>query len=437
MVERVSDHELAFYVRMPYMVGVYLAVNSVPDLYAVVDGPDCLFFKAEFVHGTHDMHATLLNAEGRHRVINTVADTHKVVLDREDAILSLLREVCANPEVGAVIVTALPMAAITGSQYDRLARLVSEESGKPVFDVPAKSLQADWLEGYAEVLAALATGLSLQHGQVEGGVAVVGLLLDRGEADHLANIRVLRRLMEQGLGLRVISVWPSNSRVSTLSNAGKAKYVVSLPYGRKAARTLARRTGATLIETVLPFGIEGTAQFLRDIANATGLEQRAETFIREESEACLKLLQKASERVLRGMQFGFIGDPYLAPRVKSLLETLGAKIVGFLPTQYPPSQCADLPDAKAFESGEMDFCITTTQGIEVVAQRHIPYFEFGFPSYGRHMFAGAPFLGFEGALWFVEALVNHVLFFRGLQRQGLFLPNPFAKTRPSLQPPTG
>lgn len=408
------------YVRMPFTVGVYLAVNALSDARVVVDGPDCLFFKAEFVHGTHDLHSTLLDAASRHRVIHTVADTNNVVVDREGLITDLLRRVASEPDVGVVFVTALPMAAITGSQYDRLARLVRSETGKPVLEVAAKSLQGDWLDGYAEVLAALASGLDLAPDpRDEDAVALVGLLLDRTEADNLANVLELKRLLEQGLGLRVTSVWPSNQAVARLARAGTARTVVSLPYGRKAACALARRTGAALVEAEVPLGLRGTAEFLRAVAGATGREGLAEALIRAEEEACAPLLRRASDHVLRGRRIGFVGDPYLAPRLAEYLADLGAVPAGHVSTRYPPPDDPGWPGAESLAKGAVDLCLTTTLGTEVLARRRIPHVDFGFPSYGRHALVTAPFLGYRGALWLAQMLANEVVFQEGLRRFGL------------------
>lgn len=408
------------YVRMPFTVGVYLAVNAVPDASVVVDGPDCLFFKAEFVHGTHDLHSTLLDAASRHRVIHTVADTNNVIVDREGVLTDLLRRVASEPDVGVVLVTALPMAAITGSQYDRLARLVRSETGKPVLEVAAKSLQGDWLDGYAEVLAALASGLDLAPDPMdEDAVAVVGLLLDRTEADNLANVLELKRLIEGGLGLRVASVWPSNRGVAQLARAATARTVVSLPYGRKAARILARRTGAALVEADVALGLRGTAAFLRAVAGATGRQGPCEDLIRAEEEACAPLLRRASDRVLRGRRIGFVGDPYLAPRLAEFVTDLGGVPAGHVSTQYPPPDDPGWPGGEALANGAVDLCLTTTLGTEVLARRRVPHVDFGFPSYGRHALATAPTLGYRGALRLAQMLADEVVFQEDLRRFGL------------------
>lgn len=409
------------YVRMPYSLGVYLAVNAIPDAYLVVDGPDCLFFKAEFVHGTHDLHSTLLDAASRHRVIHTVADTNNVVVDRDAVVTDLLLRVASAPEVGAVLVTALPMTAITGSQYDRLARIAHAETGKPILEVAANSLRGDWLDGYAEVFASLASGLDLVPRERDpDGVALVGLLLDRTEADNLANILELKRLLEDGLGLKVVASWPSNQRIFRLAQAGTVSHVISFPYARKAARILAERTGASLTEAKVPFGLKATADLLRAVARVTGREERAETLIRAEEETCAPWLRLASERAIRGHRFGLVGDPYLAPRIAEFLEALGGMVAAYVSTRYPPPDVLPgVPGAEAMQRGRVDLCITTTLGLDILGRHHIPHSEFGFPSYGRHALSTTPFLGYRGAVWFAQWLAGEIGFQEDLRRFGL------------------
>ena len=44
--------------KNPYMVGVYLATNAVKDAVLVVDGPDCLFLKAN-MYTAHTIYTRL------------------------------------------------------------------------------------------------------------------------------------------------------------------------------------------------------------------------------------------------------------------------------------------------------------------------------------------------------------------------------------------
>lgn len=398
--------------RQPYLIGTYLGVNAVPDVALLVDGPDCLFFKAEYVQGTHDVHAALLDPAGRHRVVHTLADTVNVVLDRESRIRDLIARVGAQPDVAAVLVSALPMASITGSQYDRLAREVAVELGKPVLDVPARSLQTDWLDGYAEVLAALARGLPLDAGPATpGAVALVGPLVHRAEGDAMADARELVRLCEADLGLDVVSVWPSCRPVAHLARAGRASVVVSLPAGRKAARLLARRTGAALVEAPVPFGTAATAAFLRAVAGATGRGERAEAAIAARGPAARALASRAG--IPAGARLAFIGDPGTAAGFPGLAEDLGAVVVACVSSGHPAVAVAGLPGLEALSGpGDADLCLCGTRGVEGCVDRGIPFLEHGFPAYGTRALTAVPSLGWDGVAGMAERVGNRLRWWR-------------------------
>jgi nitrogenase molybdenum-iron protein alpha/beta subunit len=410
----VSDDRWLGVVRLPYMVGVYLGVNAFPDVWMVVDGPDCLFFKAEYVHGSQDLHSTLLSPTGRHRVAHTLADTVNVVTDREPDIADLIRRVASRDEAAMVLLTAMPMASITGSQYDRIGREVAAAVGKPILDVPARSLDGDWLDGYAEVLDGVARGIPLPAADRDpGAVAVVGMLVDRTEADRLADVVEVRRMLRQGLGLDVAAVWPSNAPLAALAGVARAGTVVSLPYGRKAARTLARRTGATLVEADLPVGLEASARLLAAVGEATGRADRAGAFVRAEREAVAAAIDVARSRGLGGRALAVITDPHLAAGLVSFAADVGASVSAVLSTRHPSRPVAGLPGREAFgrDAGmKADLCLCTTRGIEVATELGMPWMEIGFPSYGTHALAPVPTLGFRGAIALSGRLWNHLRF---------------------------
>jgi nitrogenase molybdenum-iron protein alpha/beta subunit len=390
------------------MIGTYLGVNAVSDAALIIDGPDCLFFKAEYIHGTHDVHATLLDPAGHHRVVHTLADTVNVVLDREVEIRDLITRVGSRIGTGAVLVSALPMASITGSQYDRLAREVAVELAKPVLDVPARSLQTDWLDGYAEVLVALARGLPLVEGPTRpDAIALVGPLVHRSEGDAMADVRELVRLCEDDLGLSVASVWPSGRPVAHLAQAGRAGVVVSLPCGRKAARILARRTGATLVEAPTPFGTGQTAAFLRAVAVATGREARAEEVIAAGIPRARAAAAWAG--IPRGVRLAFVGDPGTAEGFPGLADDLGAAATACVSSGHPAVAVGGLPGLEALQSRDgVDLCIAGTRGVEACIDRRIPFLEHGFPSYGTRVLTAAPSLGWAGGPAMAERIANRL-----------------------------
>lgn len=408
--------------RIPYMVGVYLGVNAVPDAYVLTDGPDCLFFKAEYVHGAQDMHSTLLDVRGRHRVAHTLADINNVVLDREGHITSLARRLTEEPGAGIVLLTAMPMASITGTQYDRIARELSRETGKLVAEVPARSLQGDWIDGYGQVMAAIARAVEIPEGHEKksGRVAIVGPLVDRTEADRLADVRELKRICEDGLGLEVCSVWPSNVPVSELARVSEAETIISLPYGKRAAKILKKRTGAKLVEAPLPVGPAGVAGFVGAAGAACGREAEAEAFLSTEKDRWREHLELLSGE-LAGRRFVVIADPWLAEATVKLLRDVGATVVAAQSTSSDPKPVLDLPTPEELGGRvDADMFMVPTRGIDYALRLAKPFFEFGFTSYGTHAFFDAPMLGMGGAVNLLSGVASNLALFSGTAGCGAF-----------------
>ncbi len=63
---------------IPYLTGVYVAVNGIDDAYLVVDGPNCVFFRIPQLQPNHDWLADLARSSGLHRVVDTDATPSRV-----------------------------------------------------------------------------------------------------------------------------------------------------------------------------------------------------------------------------------------------------------------------------------------------------------------------------------------------------------------------
>src|SRR5262245_56522452 len=83
--------------RAPFLIGVYLATNAIPDAYTIVDGPDCLFFKSEYIHGKHDIGSTLLDVFDQHRIVLTNVNAANVAKSHGDAVLRKIKQVDGLP----------------------------------------------------------------------------------------------------------------------------------------------------------------------------------------------------------------------------------------------------------------------------------------------------------------------------------------------------
>lgn len=412
-------------VTYTYLVGVFVAINAIRDAYLLVEGPDCAHMKTQFVQGNHDWMSTLTSVSGYHRIANTALHPSHMTSSREQSVSDALMALAKHEATGGVLLTSMPMAFITGADYERLCGDVAEATGKMPIHIPGKSLSGDWLDGYDETLLALASQLDLSGGDPQANpnkVAIIGNLFDRNEEDQRANTRELRRLIE-GMGLELTSVWLDGGDFADLSAARDAGVVISLPYARRAAKAVVRQTGAKLIKTDLPFGLPATEHWLRTLGDELGRRDQAEALIERELTEIIPRLEWVIPHQFQGKRFGFVGDPYLVQGMNDITKLLGAEL-GFVVIPNPPRRTRHFdgildPGTKQliwpkmgtfrrFVLGERD-----TTGVDLLVTNDagssfagMASFEFGFPSFHSHHLFERPSLGFRGFMAFADSMAN-------------------------------
>lgn len=436
----------------PFMVGVYLAINAVRDAFLLVDGPDCAHMKTQYVQGNHDWLSTLTDISGFHRVANTALHPFHMARSREQELVALLNRMAAHRPAGVVLICPMPMAAITGVDYERLARIAEREGEHaPVVAVPGRSLSGDWLSGYASTLTSLAKSIDLEGAAGRAGkVAIVGYLCDRNEGDHRANLAHLGELLSQA-GLELCSTWLSGGTFEELRRVREAELILSFPYGRRAARLLGRRLGVPVVETALPFGLDGSARWLRQVAHAAGRTDRVEEVIERALDRVVPPLQWVVPAVFLHRRVSFIGDPFLLQGFLDHAAELGCRRGPMMVTaraghtpelaeraeelslQFEPTRNQMMTHLEPLQRGEVDLVVTNSDGASLIGGE-TPVMEFGYPSYFTHALYERPFLGFDGALAFTDSMANALrqvdLLRLHRRREGLGAPRPSRPQEP-------
>lgn len=379
--------------RLPFLNGVYIAIDALADAYLIVDGPYCVFTKAEMQY-CHNLRSRLLPPLGHRRVVHTgqVEDREEVKslsTDRTALVDGIFASVCARPDAGIVLSTTFDFHELVGFPLKELTRRHARPGGPLVRHIPSRSLGGTWLEGYARTCAALAEGVSLRAGRRrKDSVALVGYLHDRDEPDHAGNLRELRRLLK-GLGLTVESIWLSGGGRAELEAAERASLVISLPYAREAARIVAKRTGARLCEAELPLGLSATERFLLKVASATGRRARAVGLAAAESREAVRDTQAHVQRIVAGRGAVILQeDPALESALRELCAELGLLTGGEAPDDA--RRVCFAPTGDAFGADLM----------------HVPM---GYPNYVEHPVSERPFLGYSGFRHLVDRVASAIL----------------------------
>lgn len=411
--------------NLPYLMGYYLAANAVRDLCALVDGANCVMQKVDLLAGNHDLFCTLLSEDGMHRAVCSMASPLSPHKNPEKKLAALANSIAASGRFGAVAMTGLPFCRMAGIDYAGVAAVCSGKA--PVCGVPPMSMEADWLDGYDATLEALAGVLPLKGKKSRIKAAVAGYFMDRNEFDHAANIKEMRRLL--GLcGVELVSVWPSGGTCADLSRAGEAGLMISLPYGRKTARSLAARTGASLLETGLPMGIAGTSAWLSAVRKAAGFKGPLPDAVLAEERAASAAVFPAL-RGLASKRTLFAGDPHLFAAFASFAGELCSSVTAaFLCSDPRPSGTAAMPAALLFAPRPEDaqaalgalgrydrpaLAVASTFARTEGLTGGVPVVELGFPSYGHHCLADEPFLFYEGSRRLAARMLNALQSGRG------------------------
>lgn len=416
--------------RQAYQLGIYQAVSAIPDAYLVIDGPDCIIRKAQYLQGKHDWRATLLDVSGHHRLATTLLHDDEVIGSKGEMFAQRLRDIGAEAQPGVVFSSAMPHVRLIGTDYDMVARDSGSGIAAPILEVPSQALEGDYLDGYGEVLTTLAEGLPLDVSTPDPRtVAVIGHHMHRMEEDCLADARELYRLLT-ALKLDIASMWlDGTSTAAQLSNVAEAGLLLALPSGRRAAKKLAARTGARVLEVALPVGLEGTREFLTVVGEATGRQAEAADFIGKELRRVVPRLEFAISHVFVDRSVAFSGNPHLFDGMVDMVEELGMRLVHLSAPCHPnhaglSSEPRGLMEVRplygvtdaviAKEVGQLDaldvdLIVANSMFHKVSSGLKGARVEVGFPSDFNHALHPQPTLGFEGWLSLVDRMANALL----------------------------
>ncbi len=380
--------------KLPFLNGVYIAVDAIAGAYLIVDGPYCATNKAEMQY-CHNLRSRLLPQLGHNKIAHTGEpdareEVQSLSTDRTAHVESVFTKVCGQGDAEIVLATSFDFHDLLGFPLREIAQRHGKTAAGLVCHIPSKSLGGTWLDGYAGACAALARELRLRPGKGSpDAVAVVGYLQDRDEPDNAGNLRELRRLLG-ALGLKVVSVWLSGGGRRELEAAEGAGLVLSLPYAREAAASVAQRIKAKLCVVDLPLGLGATERFLKTVGAASGRTGKAKSFAAAESALAVKDTEGHVMKLVAGRSAQIRQeDPELTLRLEELCGELGLAVTA----------PGDRVEGKVL-------CFAPAAGGPTQGLVHVPL---GYPNYIEHPVGERPFLGYTGFRQLVDRVAAALL----------------------------
>ena len=372
-----------------------------------MDAPHCCFKKVEFIDRNHDLFCTLYKDDTCHRITTSGLNFKIAMNDRSVDIEKKLTTFAAHPDAKLILLASMPIASITGVQYDQIIRHAHKRIKKDIFEIPAQSLLKYYLTGYEDVLSAIAKKIPVDlKNKKKKTAALIGYFMDRNEGDHVANVELFRDIFRK-LGYQLSSVWLEGGTYQQLKKVDQADMIFSLPYGRNAASILARRTRTRHIPLEIPFGIEGASRCIRAIGAAVGEKERAEKIIAAELKKVIPIMQRIAPLFILGRSFTLCCDTFFAGPLSSALEEFGGVIRHIVHFGRDDRAFPDLKPGALGKITADDIVIGNSYALEIEPALHNSiYVQFGFPSPGNHYLVREPTLGYHGFIHSINKVLN-------------------------------
>jgi nitrogenase molybdenum-iron protein alpha/beta subunit len=408
----------------PYLDGVYLAVNAIPDAYLVYHAHDCGYFKAEKVAANHDLFSDLLRWDQMKRIVRTNIGNQEFVMGGESKLSARVRQVAERYNPGMIFVASSNVVILSGEDTRPAIKQLSAKIPIPLIPLPERNVYLDYLTGYLDTLSGFLAHAPFDNTCESKGVAVIGYIYHRHEGDCKGDVAELTRLLA-GIGAPDSLVLLNGQPVTVLRAQAPPAIALDIAEGWTGGAALTQRFGTQVHKAGLPLGIAATGDWLRLAGEALGKNEQAEAFIERELSDLVAQLQWLIPRHFMGKGVMLFADRLTLPYLARMMEELGMEVLGLGVTSFefdrePSSSLAIgaypmLPIhaeplravvRKAREEGRLDLVIGNSLIHQNLAHSCVPFVEVGYPCNYDHALSMRPLLGYTGVRVLVERIVN-------------------------------
>ncbi|MBW1811978.1 MAG: hypothetical protein JRJ87_27585, partial [Deltaproteobacteria bacterium] len=321
-----TSYQVGFNYLAPYLDGVYLAVNAMPDTYLIYDAHDCGYNKAEKIAGNHDLFSSLMRWDKVDRIVRTNLESREFIMGSDDRLSMRLRQIAERYSPNLIFIARSNVMIFTGHDVEQVISELDQKLTTPLARIPESHADRDHICGFldcvAEILAKLEPSAQPRH---EKRVLVAGYVFERHEGDHKGNVAEIDRILT-GIGALTGPILLDGNTFESYQQLEPADLVVDLASDWQAAREFSSRTGADYIQTTLPVGLEGTCNWIRSLASSLKLESQAEEFIDAELSQLAPMLQWLLPRFFLGRTAIIFADRQWIRPLVLFLEELGLRI---------------------------------------------------------------------------------------------------------------
>lgn len=291
--------------------GVIEAIDAIEDGFVLLHSPWGCKFYLEFA---------LIWSVGRLLKVGcTGIDEAAAILGGEERIHKCILQVekVYHPKLIALVNCCVGVTI--GEDIEGVAENIRSQVDSEILTISSAGYQGDVSDGYSISLTRLADLIEEPDLKVDNSVNLVGWFSNDSNLDEM------KRLLKL-VGVSVNSVFTAGTNLDAIRKASNAvrNIIVSEPAGLGAAEKMNDRFGIPHVTGLVaaPYGIEGTAQWLRTIAAEFGSESRAERIIEEEAAAARRAIEPIAAE-LKGKRAIIVSNPEKAVPFTQFISELG------------------------------------------------------------------------------------------------------------------
>ncbi|HOX45304.1 MAG TPA: nitrogenase component 1 [Myxococcota bacterium] len=324
-------------------------------------------------------------------------------------------------------------ARVEGSRaLKALAARLCRDATCPALLLAGAAEAPDLWAGYGAALGSLLELVSWEEPVAERHtLSLVGLLVHRREAEQVANLGELRRLVE-ALGVAMGPSFLAGEPLPALLQAFRSDLLLRLPYAGTSARAMAERTRRKVLDCPLPLGVTATSRWLLAMGRLLALDAELVQRLLEREEKKAWPRMETARRALAGKRLAIVADTASAAAWTGLALELGLcvgpvllldrsqggeaafdKLLGSAGHKRPEGLALGAPAELGALRAALDGAAVLPQlvvrpDLELGDSRWagLPTVEAGIPARRKHYIYPLPELGYAGAVAQAQRLLD-------------------------------
>lgn len=401
---------------LPYLIGIFLGINSFKDVILIVDGLNCVMSKVNYIHGNNDLYSNLLSMINGNRIVYTMNGP----VYNEDSEKKLERLINQYLDLGlykAIFVTSLPFMKVAYIDYNKIIKKI--KSDIPIIYINTPTINNDWIDGYKNFLNSIISYLINNYdflSSKKNTATILGYLYERNEFDSYANIKEIEKILNI-CGYDLIYTFPSGGSFEQVFNIFKSEIIINLPYTYGIERYF-KTKNQKIINLPLPIGTDNIMKWISSLAKKKSTAKlKAKKEISKEIRKIIPILDFLSNK-----NAIYFGEPFLAEALSNFFNELNMEIrMFFLNTEnkdinYNIKNFLINPDINKISKEITE--IEKSEPISIAIgnafsrdfyDQNIPLLELGFPYYRYHCLNYSPYFGFTGYSYLANRILNTLL----------------------------